>query len=480
MTTENTFKEDTETSAEKLTTQCPTCKRLLRVPKRESQLRAKCPSCHAMFVVDPPKPKPGDDTVAGWVLDDVDEAEQERMDLIALPPLPPGERRPKSGKKESTPSPRAATSTAPDAHALHEARVTIPGADPKTGPDESQRKRETGMTKLQGLLARQKSGHVDRQDAARHAPGLLDRATWDADSYPQDVNLPGVPPHLVVKECTPAGVRFRFDSVWLAHPGFRASIPLRCFASGHHIPDELYARPMVFCDQSGGQLRSPQEVTTGVGLRMAHRTPREIEAQLAKVEHVPTPFDNPVPYYATMACGDFYMECTTHKRGDGGWTCEVLIPDHQAAIEWLANVNGVTGPEYRLLQKDAAAAHSESWAGLPLGIRMRLAFWIGFASGETFTRYFNDATALANDAGLAGLCVTSRRLIHRHRFTTAEANVTDPSVTLLIRVEKNTPVLFLKKGSESSCIARLRVDDVNDFVDIISNSTSFNLELADI
>jgi hypothetical protein len=491
--------------AEKITVECPACKSLVRVPKSDATLRVKCPACTLPFVVSPQKRAPGDDTVAGWVLDGVDEAEDERMAVPPPPPPPPTAPRSERRLVElSRQSPKAPTPSPPPPPASPGDTALLPLEESPQPPsqqapaahapvasalDEASRKREEAKAKLRAMLERRKPAEPEPAAPAPAAPSssshmhgaTIDRSKWTADTFPQDINIAWALPHLVVKECTPAGVRFLFDSVWLEHLGFRTSMPLRCFASGHDVPDELYARPMVFCDQSGGMVRSPQYATAGVGQRMSRdRSPREVETLLSKVEHMAVPFDHPVPYYATMACGDIYMECTTHKRPDGGWTADVLIPDLITALQWLANVNGITGPEYFLLDREVAAARSEAWTSLALPVRMRLASWINFKPGESFVRYFNDAAAMAKDSGLGGVVITGDRLIHRHRSTTGEVDIEDASATLIIRVEEDTPVLFLRKGTESSRITRLRVEDVNDFVDIITARTKIQLELADM
>ena len=517
---------------EKVTVECPACKNLVRVPKSQARLRVKCPACQLPFVVNPHRAKPGEDTVAGWVNDAVEEADNARGTAGPPPtpaPSPPtkpkpsgqiGQRimptpeRPPAPRPPAPPPPAPAAPAAPpslddtalipmDGSPPPLARTPVPATPTLSAPaanaqapalsaDEAARKREDAKAKLRAMLERRKpepEPPAPASAAAPHAPATsshihgatIDRTKWKADTYPQDINVAWAVPHLVVKECSPTGVRFRFDSVWLEHHGFRTSMPVRCFASGHHVEEELYARPMVFCDQSGGVVRSAQNATAGVGQRMGHgRTAKEVEALLSKVEHMAVPFDNPVPYYATMACGDLYMECTTIKRPDGGWTCEVLVPDLITALEWLINVNGITGPEYPLLENDVKIARVDSWINLPLNVRMRIASWVNFTPGEKFVRYFSDATAMAKESGLTGVIVTRKRLIHRLRTTIGEIDVQDESSTLIIRVEDNHPVLFLRKGTESSRIARLRIEEVNDFVDVLADVSKLPLELADL
>lgn len=501
---------------EKVTVECPACKNLVRVPKSPSRLRVKCPACQNPFVVNPHRSKPGEDTVAGWVNEALEEADNAREVIPPPQPQPPAPSKARpSGQigqriippPERPAAPRPPTPTPPQQSLDDTALIPVDGSPPpapRTPPpptptvnpspqsaanDDVARRREDAKAKLRAMLERRKPEGEQQAPAAPPpaAPiaamhgAIIDRSKWVADTYPTDINISWAVPHLVVKECTPAGVRFRFDSVWLEHTGFRTSMPIRCFASGHHVAEELYARPMVFCDQSGGAVRSAQVATAGVGQRMGqNRTPREVEGLLAKVEHMAVPFDNPVPYYATMTCGDIYMECTTSKRSDGGWTCEVMIPDLFTSLEWLANVNGITGPEYPLLERDVQSARSDAWTNLPLNVRMRIAAWVNFVPGERFVRYFSDSSAIAKDAGLTGVAITNSRLVHRLRSTTGEVDLGDENSTLIIRLEDDQPALFLRKGPESTRIARMRVEDVNDFVDLISEHSKIALELADI
>jgi hypothetical protein len=247
-------------------------------------------------------------------------------------------------------------------------------------------------------------------------------ATADGESrYPQNLHVTEPVPHLVVVAVENAGVRLAFDSIWLEHPGFRASLPIRCAFSGRGRDHALVARPMVFVDQARTDrtrqlaltLTQNHEYSVGDGYK-----PADLIHRMGSLEGMPHPFDLPMPYYVSTRYAHMALHCETKPRLSGGITCEVVIPDGTTARQWLANVNGICGAEYAMLAADTSMLHGEIWQQLPAKTRERIQVWCKLRPRELVTLYVNDADLGHHDEGFGGLLVTDQRLVfskHHHR-----------------------------------------------------------------
>lgn len=240
-----------------------------------------------------------------------------------------------------------------------------------------------------------------------------------SDDYPTLLKPDKDQPYLVVIKCSVAGVQFAFDSEWLKHEGFRASMPQRCVASGNSKLEQLIARPMVFIDRCHGAKPSLEEINSLHENRTIDgHSSRNIMQQMGVLEKLLSPFQYAMPYYVSTHHARLSLLCQTRNRSDDGVTCEVLVPDQRTALDWLANVNGVCGLEYELLEREVSMMHGESWRSLTELCRQRLTGWCKFSPNETFIMYVSDADFGRCDHGMAGVVVTDQRLIlckYHHR-----------------------------------------------------------------
>jgi hypothetical protein len=242
-----------------------------------------------------------------------------------------------------------------------------------------------------------------------------------------------------------AGVRFGFDSIWLHHMGFRTSIPTQCVFSGEADRDSLIARPLIFVDQarSDNHRQLAQQLTDAREHRIvSERSSAELIHRMGTLENLPHPFDKPMPYYVSTRFANMALHCETRARGDGQVTCEVVVPDARTARQWLANVNGICGPEYAMLAEDMSLLHGEVWKQLAEKTRQRILAWCKLRPREEVRLYLNDADLGHHDEGLGGLLLTDQRLVfckHHHR-----GQVDRDQQPATIHVQSEGPFALLK------------------------------------
>lgn len=292
----------------------------------------------------------------------------------------------------------------------------------------------------------------------------------DMSSYPTNLFVDLATPHLVVDSVSQKGVMLVFDSSFLENPGFRVSMPIACAFSGARKRSDLMARPFAFFDQSQGALRNAQEVEAGHEHRMIDAIVTEdLVTLMGRLEKLPPPFNLPMPYYVGIDHVHMSIECHTLRREEGGTTCYVLIPNGWYALEWLRNVNGACGSEYRLLTHDVALLWSKAWEGVSEVVRQRLGTWVGFEPGERFRFYVNDAEFGSKDEGLAGVVFTDRRMIYHRYHRHGSVNFCD-NPHMVIRPDGDFAGLTIRSDAGNIKAARFRLRDLDALISAINAS----------
>jgi len=295
----------------------------------------------------------------------------------------------------------------------------------------------------------------------------------ESGDYPTNLFVEHNTPHLVVGDCGQDGVLMVFDSTFLKHQGFRLSMPLGCAFSNDRNRGELVARPLAFYDQSQGKVRSPHDVEAGHEHHLIEgQTPEDVITLIGRLEHLPTPFYLPMPYYVNTehANANMSVECRTEQREeDQGTSCLVQIPHGRYALQWLVNVNGVCGSEYSLLARDVEMLWSEEWAGVSEMTRRRLGTWVDFAPGERFHFYVNDAEFGTKDEGLAGMVLTDQRLIYHKYHRHGSINLNEHP-ELSIRPDGDFAALTVKTATGRTKAARFRLRDLEPLIDAINQA----------
>lgn len=312
---------------------------------------------------------------------------------------------------------------------------------------------------------------IDAQEAPAR-PNLRPQQRGEkpsASQYPANLHLEGRIPHLIVLKMDAAGVTFAFDSVWLKHAGFRASMPLRCVFSGYAERSKLIARPLIFVDRSSADKPMLEQISARhENLAMGDRAPRQLMKLMGLIESMPRPFDHAMPHYVSTKHTHMPLHCRSRERSSGNITCEVLIPDLVTALDWLARVNGVCGKDYELLSYDVLMLHDAEWQNLPEQCRQRIAVWCKLDPHESLRAYFNDADFGRQDAGLAGLVVTDERVAYCKYHHRGEVRLDNGQATILVKRDARFANLTLLIGNNRSRMVKLHRQDLDQLKQHVS------------
>jgi hypothetical protein len=297
-------------------------------------------------------------------------------------------------------------------------------------------------------------------------PGAGDQP---ARQYPSSLRADSGRPHLVVVRADQTGVQFAFDYIHLENTGFRVSLPVRCAFTGETDRRKLTARPFAFIDRSSARIRSPQEVDVKHSASiLASQSVRDLLPSMGEIVNLPKPFNWPMPYFSGPELGHISLRCWTETRvEDGGFTCHVVIPEGQTALQWLANVNGICGVEYDMLEYDVALMQNDAWRQLGDECRRRLAVWCHFNPAEQFRLYLSDGDFGSRDRGLAGLVFTNSRLIYCKYHHRGAVDLAQPA-TILVREEGDFCILALENADGKTKLVKLHKNDMPALAEALS------------
>ncbi len=423
---------------------CPACQTPLNVPPSAGGRRARCPACGDRFII-PTRTDLLEDTVSGWIEQDVDDVVQTReresdenhksqimpaMTESPEPQLIPAEDTPSGETIMGVPFDKQAVASDPPA--------PKPKPKPAKKPDE------------------------DEEDS----------------EYPRNLRTDPKSPHLVVLKCGSAGVRFAFDAKWLAHEGFRTSMPTRCVYSGNAERSKLIARTFVFADRTRGLKTKPADIAAPHDVRsLGDAGPRQIMQMMGTIEGMPNPFLYPMPYYISTRYANKLVHCMTRDRSSGGITAEVVIPDAVCALEWLSRVNGVCGKEFELLERDTSLLHGDRFQELSDVCRGRIQSWCKLRPHEVFQAYFNDADFGRLDEGLAGLIVTDLRVVYCKYHHRGQVRLDNEDAAIVAKHEGRCYSLSLQIGNDRARMCKLHRDKIAEFETALGKDAALKLEV---
>jgi hypothetical protein len=454
---------------------CPGCHQALQVPTEASGRYARCPVCRTKFVI----PNPNElfeETVSSWIEEDLDQfisEQDETADDVA------------AGKTTDQPpqrdeSPRDNENLTPDTDAADQPRPQSPVDDRPEKPTAVRAASQlaSGDTVFAVEVGARTDRPAPKRDQAAPPPRRVHAAPPPSTAdYPQQLHVTEPIPRLMVKEVFQQGVSFCFDSIWVVHDGFRAAMPVACAFCGEGERKKLVSKPMAFLDRAMDKNKTAREIEHDHEHGVRDRGPGDLLHITGRITGMLKPFDSPVLYYTCPNHRQQALECGTVDRGDGGVTCEVLVPHRPTALAWLARVNGVCGPEYALLERDVTAMTNEAWDDLPENCRQRLAVWCKFAPGERFRDYLPDADLARHDVGLAGVVITDDRLIY-HKYRLFGEVRLDTDATLVVRRDDRIAVLGLEKDGKRVRIAKIHARDLPQLIVALSHAPGLKVTVA--
>lgn len=503
---------------------CPseTCRATLTVPLTASGHVARCPLCHATFLV-PTEDEIAEQTASAWIEDDIEDLKdqidtewQQRLKDEAIRRAQQEELRRQETAREIGKI-MAGNKQAIDAnHPVFKdgqaaTQVATPSARPLTPnsadtaqavPDQptatiaANQSPQTATATAQVVApptdwapaapAQPTTASASKADAPPQennnnetiAPGKAKAPRQShVDEYPTELVIVEPKPYLIVTQCKQSGVELSFDSRFLMHDGFRLSMPVACAFTGDTDRDKLVARPLAFLDQTKGELRNAYDVESGHEAKLNQSlTGKEMLSRMGVIEQLPDPFRYPFPYYVRTDHTNQSLKCYTTRSGDGPTVAHVQISDGPLAMRWLRHVNGVCGREYELLSRDIAYLWQGEWVDMHEQVRRRIEVWARFQNGEKFRYFINDADIPKKDEGLAGVVLTDRRLIYKkfHRQGQVEYGT---HAQLIIRPDGTMAGLRVKTEEGTFKCARFHFSDLQKLKDA-AKDLGFGLDIA--
>jgi len=418
---------------------CPNCGTRLGVPTGAIGKRGRCTHCREAFIV--PEPRATlDDSVAGWLTDlddDVDdEADRPSAPGVAAAPMPSSIRKGANDDVASASAP--APDAPPSAKVVHEPVV-------RRHPSDTKRSRRTRTVTVS-------EPKRSRSRPAVEGNGRPIASDDDGDSkITSDHSI-----RLKLQQMSTAGVTLTFDARFLTDPLFRASMPMCCVVGDVINPRELVARPLAWIDKATGHFTNPVELEARYQYPLHdEQTVREVAAAMRTIEELTPPFNEPMPYFVSWhRTSEISIHCET-LASPRGVSCAVTIPRPGYALQWLARVNGVCCAEYDQLERYVVRLQGGAWRELSDKVRERLASWFISQDDETFLAYVPDSDFQTKDDGLAGVVLTSQRLVwtkyQKHGSVPLDAEV-------MLRLEKDGAFydLLFQIGQRRKPMVRLR------------------------
>lgn len=440
------------------TIHCPQCRVRLEIPDAAGGKAARCPACKIKFRV----PDPGemlDESVVCWLDLDRLHADEDRDETLDATRVHA------ALSAEQTSAGRAVDQSAGDSASAEQAGqsgtygLADPSSDPAPAPAPDQPV-EDKLSLDEAMAEPQPSAGGHGSFVAVDIDEVMPRPSAEPSTPPAPANREPADPsraHLQVVDVGAFGVRLRFHVGMFDLPGFRASMPMKCIAAGPS--DHLVARPLPWIDKATGHFTNPGELEARYELNVRpHQSPREVLSLMATLDELPTPFNQPIPYYVSrQKAKDVSLHCETFGTREGV-QCEVTIPSGAYALEWLGRVNGVCGEDYAQLEAEVLKFDAKAWRTIPPQVRHRLNVWFDFQAGEQFLGYFNDSDFAKNEAGLAGVVMTDRRVVYCKYHHHGQFNL-DEDVLIAAIVDGQFVDLKAKHAGGTRRLVRLRRGD---------------------
>lgn len=211
---------------------------------------------------------------------------------------------------------------------------------------------------------------------------------------------------------------FEFPADSLRRDDFRCAIPRVCV----HCQSRMHLRAHVViyttqlrdsisleAEHKACELVIPQEQ-----LGQAHGA--ELLARLPEVPNVPPPANLPMPYWVCDMCsgtgeisGQIQVDATT-----GRGICRLALRNLQIARGFFGNAGGTGSPDHARLQDFLQRIEEDRWDALPSVVQHRLEGWFRPYPQEKFLAYVPDRALVRTEDGMAGVIVSTHRLIY-HR-----------------------------------------------------------------
>ncbi|MGB2820085.1 MAG: MJ0042-type zinc finger domain-containing protein [Phycisphaerae bacterium] len=227
------------------------------------------------------------------------------------------------------------------------------------------------------------------------------------------------------------GVLFEFPAGRLLDPDFRSAFPRQCLSCESRA--HLRAHVVIYAAQlmqdsismedehSAGTLVLSNEEVQGL-------SDQEILDRLHHVPNVPHPGELPMPYWVCDMCsgtGQVSGQIQVNIETGKGW-CRLLIRSIHRALAFMVNAGGEGAEGYDRLKERVEKTAENPWDNLAEVVQHRIQQWFRPQGPEQFVAFVPDRDHVRTEDGVAGVLISSTRLIFHNPRRHWEMAVKDP------------------------------------------------------
>lgn len=212
------------------------------------------------------------------------------------------------------------------------------------------------------------------------------------------------------------GALFEFPSTLLESEAFRASIPRKCLRCGteEHVAPRIVIYGPMLKDCTTLEAKFLDRSTKLTEQEVRHLSTEEVLQRLPGPEQLPPPANLTMVYWICDMCNPskmIYAQNRIDVDSQEGRCC-LQIYRLWRAEEFLLTTGGENTEAHREIRK-AMEKHPETpWDRLPGAVQQRLRQWYVPQRGEKFIAYCPDRSHTRTEDGMAGILVSTRRLIY--------------------------------------------------------------------
>lgn len=213
------------------------------------------------------------------------------------------------------------------------------------------------------------------------------------------------------------GAMFEFPAERLEETDFRAGFPRQCLSCDART--HLRAHVVIYASELVTDSISMEEEHSAGALVLSNEEVRglsneDVLQRLHHVPNVPHPGDLPMPYWVCDMCsGSGQVKGQIHVNPDTGrgW-CRLVIRNLRRALQFIDNVGGRSVEGHASLRERVQQTTENPWDNLPEVVQHRIQQWFKPESGEKFVAFIPDRDHARTEDGIAGVVVSSKRLIY--------------------------------------------------------------------